>query len=111
MAGQVGYWGVSMGGGLGIPFVAAEPRITAAVFGLVAFDGLAKEAAPRIAIPVQFVMQWDDEMVPRESALALFGAFGSAEKCLHANPGGHAGVPAFEADSAACFLARHLTTA
>ena len=32
--GPVGYWGVSMGTAIGVPFVAAEPRITAAVFGL-----------------------------------------------------------------------------
>ena len=30
----VGYWGVSMGTSIGVPFVAAEPRIRAAVFGL-----------------------------------------------------------------------------
>jgi pimeloyl-ACP methyl ester carboxylesterase len=33
-AGPVGYWGVSMGCGLGVPFVAAEPRVRAAVLGL-----------------------------------------------------------------------------
>src|SRR6266487_1870001 len=33
-AGPVGYWGVSLGCGLGIPFVAAEPRVRAAVLGL-----------------------------------------------------------------------------
>jgi hypothetical protein len=34
--------------------------------------------------------------MPRESALALFDALGPAEKTLHANPGGHADIPAFE---------------
>jgi fermentation-respiration switch protein FrsA (DUF1100 family) len=53
-------------------------------------------------------VQWDDEMVPRDSALALFDAFGSAEKSLHANDGPHAGVPRFEVDSAVRFFARHL---
>src|ERR1700733_8199094 len=33
-AGPVGYWGVSLGSGLGVPFVAAEPRVRAAVLGL-----------------------------------------------------------------------------
>nr|MDT0666807.1 alpha/beta hydrolase [Micromonospora sp. DSM 115978] len=33
--GPVGYWGVSLGSMVGMPFVAAEPRVTAAVFGLV----------------------------------------------------------------------------
>jgi dienelactone hydrolase len=105
--GPVGYWGVSMGGAVGIPFVAAEPRITAAVFGLVRHDLIA-EAAGTITIPVEFLLQWDDEMVPRESGLALFDEFASAEKTLHANTGGHRDVPAFELESSARFFARHL---
>lgn len=103
----VGYWGVSMGSGIGVPLVAAEPRITAAVFGLVGHQTLA-EAAARIEVPVEFLLQWDDELVPRDSGLALFDAFASAEKTLHANPGRHAGIPPFELDSSARFFARHL---
>jgi hypothetical protein len=41
--------------------------------------------------------------VPRDSGLALFDAFASREKTLHANPGRHAGVPAFELESAERF--------
>jgi dienelactone hydrolase len=107
--GAVGYWGVSMGGAIGVPLAAAEPRITAAVLGLARSDGLT-EAAASITIPVQFLVQWDDEVVPRDSALALFDSFGSAEKTLHANPGGHMGVPAFEVDSSARFFTRHLVS-
>lgn len=40
--GPVGFWGVSMGSGLGVPFAAAEPRITAAVFGLAGGETLAE---------------------------------------------------------------------
>lgn len=107
--GPVGYWGVSMGGAIGVRLTAAEPRITAAVLGLARSDGLT-EAAASITIPVEFLVQWDDEMVPRDSALALFDAFGSAEKSLHANAGGHMDVPRFEVDSSARFFARHLVT-
>jgi dienelactone hydrolase len=106
-AGPVGYWGVSLGTLVGVPLAAAEPRIGAAVFGLAPCDTLA-EAAARIRIPVEFLLQWDDELVPRADCLALFDAFGSAEKTLHANPGLHAEVPAFELDSAQRFFARHL---
>ena len=106
-AGPVGYRGASMGAGVGIPFVADEPRITAAVFGLTG-EALAATAA-RITVPVEFVLQWDDELVPRESGLALFDAFASAEKTLHANPGLHGQTPAFEIDSEIRFFARHLT--
>jgi dienelactone hydrolase len=109
-AGPAGYWGVSMGAGLGIPLVAAEPRITAAVFGLAGREGLAETAA-RITVPVQFLVQWDDEFIARESSLALFDAFGSADKTLHANRGRHADLPRAEMDCAVHFFARHLGTA
>jgi dienelactone hydrolase len=106
-AGPVGYWGVSMGGGLGLPFVAAEPRVRAAVLGLAGSPGLAGTAA-RITVPVQFLVQWDDERIPRAQSLAVFEALGSAEKTLHANSGTHMDLPRFETDSALQFFARHL---
>jgi dienelactone hydrolase len=105
--GRVGYWGLSMGTALGLPFVAADSRVTAAVFGLAGQETLA-EAAARITIPVEFVLQWDDELVPRDSGLALFDALGSNEKTLHANPGRHIEVPAFELESSERFFTRHL---
>ncbi|NES27435.1 alpha/beta hydrolase [Micromonospora terminaliae] len=106
-AGPVGYWGVSLGCGLGVPFVAAEPRVRAAVLGLGGASASA-EAAARITVPVEFLLQWDDERVPRAQGLALFDAFASTEKTLHANPGGHGEIPAFELDSTLRFFARHL---
>jgi hypothetical protein len=51
---------------------------------------------------------WDDEVVPRESGLALFDAFASREKTLPANTGRHVAVPASELDSSERFFARHL---
>jgi dienelactone hydrolase len=105
--GPTGFWGVSMGGAIGVLLVAAEPRISAAVFGLVSHEYLT-EAAARVTVPVEFLLQWDDEQVPREEGLALFDAFASREKTLHANPGGHRGVPAFERESSERFFARHL---
>lgn len=103
----VGYYGLSSGGEMGIRLVAAEPRISAAVLGLIGSDWLLGTAA-RITVPVEFVMQWDDADNPREEVLQLFGALGSAEKTLHANPGGHFSVPSFEIDASARFFARHL---
>lgn len=105
--GRVGYWGVSLGTAIGVRLAAAEPRISAAVLGLASHETLT-HAAARVTIPVEFLLQWDDELVPRESALALFGALGSADKTLHANPGRHTDVPAFEIDSAERFFLRHL---
>ncbi|BEL04967.1 hypothetical protein Q0Z83_031580 [Actinoplanes sichuanensis] len=107
-AGPVGYWGVSLGCGLGVPFVAAEPRVRAAVLGLGSALVNAADAA-RITVPVEFLVQWHDERVPREQSLALYDAFGSEEKSLHANPGLHADrLPEHELDSAVRFFARHL---
>jgi hypothetical protein len=57
---------------------------------------------------VEFLVQWDDEMVPRAASLALFDGFASAEKTLHANPGKHGDIPVFELDSTLRFFTRHL---
>jgi fermentation-respiration switch protein FrsA (DUF1100 family) len=96
-----------MGSAIGVPFAAAEPRITAAVFGLAGHDTLAETAA-RVTVPVEFLLQWDDELVPRDSALALFAAFASRKKTLHAHTGRHGGIPAFELESSERFFTRHL---
>jgi pimeloyl-ACP methyl ester carboxylesterase len=112
-AGPFGYWGVSMGTAIGLPFVASEPRIVAAVLGLSGLtartSGTAFErAARRLSVPVLFLFQWGDELVSHEAGLALFGAMGSSEKTMHINPGGHVEIPLFERDSAETFFARHL---
>ena len=59
-------------------------------------------------MPVQFLVQWDDQLVPRDECLALFDALASAEKTLHANPGKHGDTPSFEVDDSLRFFARHL---
>lgn len=107
-AGPVGYWGMSLGCVVGVPFVAADLRVRAAVLGLGGAE-VSAEAAARITVPVEFLMQWDDERVPRTQSLALFDALGSAEKTLHANRGKHGEVPAFEIDNTLRFFARHLS--
>jgi hypothetical protein len=99
--------GITLGTAIGIPLTAIEPRITAAIFGggFVVNESLIA-AARRVTVPVQFLLPWDDEHVDRQSALALFDAFASAEKTLHANPGDHRDVRWFGVDDA--FLVRHL---
>ena len=105
--GPIGYRGMSLGCGLGMPFVAAEPRVRAAVLGLFGSPALVGIAS-RIAVPVQFLVQWDDEQVPRAASLAIFDALASPDKTLHANPGQHGDVLGFEVDSSLEFFARHL---
>lgn len=112
---RLGYWGMSMGTGIGLRFVASEPRVKAAVLGLAGLGatmgGTEFEAAARsLRIPILFLFQWDDELITRDSGLALFDAIGSADKTLHVNPGGHVQVPVFENDSAEAFFVRHLGT-
>ena len=105
--GPVGYWGVSMGCAFGMPLVAAEPRVRAAILGLQGSPVLA-EVAAQITVPVQFLVQWDDDLMPRAQSLALFDAIGSTEKTLHANPGKHGDLPQFEVEDSLRFFGRHL---
>ncbi|MBI2767252.1 MAG: alpha/beta hydrolase [Chloroflexi bacterium] len=121
LAGPAGYWGLSMGTLFGLPFVAAEPRIQVAVFGLMGIapaptgnawlerirTRLGADAA-RIDLPVLMLIQRDDELVPFENAIALFDALKTRDKRLHLNPGRHVEVPREEFDHSAAFLAQHL---
>lgn len=105
-AAHAGYWGYSLGAAIGFPLVAVEGRIRAAVLGLI--GETVAESAAAIRVPVQFVMQWDDPLVSRMSALRLFDTVGSKDKTLHANPGAHGEVPDHEEASSVAFFARHL---
>jgi dienelactone hydrolase len=110
--GKVGYFGLSMGATLGIPFVAAEPRVSAAIFGLAGLgaDERAFGAAARsLTLPLLFIFQLHDEVVPPEAGMALFRAFGSSIKTMHINPGRHIAIPPFEVDEYELFLVRHLS--
>lgn len=112
--GPVGYWGVSMGTMFGVPFVASEPRIKAAIFGLAGLRPGAdafERAARSITVPLLFMFQLNDELMTPESGLALFTAFGPKIKSMHINPGPHIGIPAHEREYYETFYVRHLGTA
>ncbi len=107
--GPTGYWGLSMGTVIGLPYVASESRIDCAVLGLMGIPIDAKgESARSITIPVLFLVQWDDELVKRTDALALFDTLGSQDKTMHVNPGPHIAVPAEEIAASERFFEKHL---
>ncbi|QUQ66257.1 alpha/beta hydrolase [Kutzneria sp. CA-103260] len=107
IGGPVGYAGGVIA--IGVRLAVVEPRIAAA--GLFAGSFVPRsmfEEARQVTIPLHVLLQWDDEGNDRQAALDLFDAFGSKEKTLHANMGGHTGVPQFAGEDAAGFFARHL---
>lgn len=71
-------------------------------------DAHFKAHAPKVAIPLLFTMQWDDERFDRDGQLELFDLLPSKDKRLHAYPGPHSqdGPEAFEVTAA--FLHGHL---
>ncbi|MFD8756463.1 dienelactone hydrolase family protein [Kitasatospora sp. NPDC059577] len=106
IGGPVGYSGWTA---VGIRLAVAEPRIAAAGFFAGGYVPRAqREEARQITVPLLFLLQWDDEGNPRQRALDLFDAFGSKEKTLHANLGGHTGTPWFEVEDGGRFFDRHL---
>ncbi len=107
VTGPVGYSGGLMA--VGVRLAAVEPRVAAALLFAGSFVPRATfDEAEQVRIPLQVLLQWDDEGNDRNMALNLFDAFGSTEKTLHANMGGHTGVPHFEGDDGNRFFDRHL---
>ncbi|MEU3460448.1 alpha/beta hydrolase [Streptomyces sp. NPDC006733] len=105
--GPVGYSGGVIS--IGVRLAVVEPRLAAAALFAGSYVPRAiLDEARQVAIPLHVLLQWDDENNDRQMALDLFDAFGSKEKTLHANLGGHTGVPQFAGDAAAQFFARHL---
>ncbi len=64
--------------------------------------------ASKIAFPLRFFVQLEDELFDRPSCLRLFDAFASEDKAIHANPGLHPAIPAEEIDDAFRFLAQRI---
>ena len=107
ISGPVGYAGGVIA--IGIRLAVVEPRLAAALLFAGSFVPRALfEEARQVDIPLLVLLQWDDEGNDRQMALDLFDAFGTREKTLHANMGGHTGVPQFEGEAGNRFFARHL---
>jgi hypothetical protein len=107
LSGPVGYAGGVIS--IGVQLAVVEPRIAAAVLFAGSFVPRSiLELAPRVTIPLHVLLQWDDEGNDRQVALDLFDRFGSQEKTLTANLGGHTGVPPHAGEAATHFFTRHL---
>jgi hypothetical protein len=107
IGGPVGFSGGVIS--IGIRLAVVEPRIAAAVLFAGSYvPRVMFEEARQVTVPLHVLLQWDDEGNDRQMALDLFDAFGSKEKTLHANMGGHTGVPHYAGEDANRFLARHL---
>ena len=106
------WWGLSMGTMMGLPVTASDSRIRVALLGLMGTWGPngddLKRLAPNVLCPVRFLVQWDDEIVPRNTCLELYDALGSEKKTLHANPGIHTAVPQTEISGSVEYLDRYL---
>lgn len=108
----IGWYGVSMGTAYGLPLIAAERRIRAAVLGMWGVDFVNSArlgvAARDVQCPVLFQQKWDDQLFTREGQLALFESLGTRQKWLKIYPGAHVPVAGEQADDVLQFLATRL---
>lgn len=112
--GKLAYFGLSMGSIFGIPLIASRDDVTVATLGLFGVQDSFPHgdeflaAAGKIACPLLYLMQLEDELFDREGYLTIFDAFASQDKRLHANPGLHPEIPAEEIAFAFDFLVSHI---
>lgn len=106
------YIGVSMGTAYGLPLLAKDRRIQAAVVGLWSAGHVASahlvEYARQVYQPLLFTMQWEDEVFNRQSTIELYEALGSQDKRLVAYPGTHKELEGVRLKESMAFFERFL---
>jgi alpha-beta hydrolase superfamily lysophospholipase len=111
----VGYIGVSMGTAYGLPYLAADPRVRAAVIGLWSANYAASEhlldASRQVRCATWFTQCWDDEFFDRAGTIDLFDAIPALDKRLVVYPGKHEELSGERLDDAITFLVKRLAAA
>jgi dienelactone hydrolase len=112
-AGAIGWYGISMGTAYGLPFVAADARIRAAVLGMWGTSRVNTQRlvddAPRVSIPVLFQQKKDDEFFTSEGQVEIYEALGSQEKRLVVYEGRHVDPSGAQLSDLIDFLVSRLT--
>jgi dienelactone hydrolase len=111
----IGWYGISMGTAYGLPLVAAEPRIKAAVLGM---WGTCRPGSERLAsdgrkitCPVLFQQKSEDEFFTPEGEADVYEHLASRDKELRIYPGKHVDPAGNQIDDAERFLAERLDSA
>jgi cephalosporin-C deacetylase-like acetyl esterase len=109
---RIAWYGVSMGTAYGLPVLAADARIRAAVLGMWGTcrkpsERLEKDAL-KILIPVLFQTKSADEIFTVEGQSALFNLLKSSQKRIVSYPGGHSDPKGEQLKEAVEFLQTHL---
>ena len=111
-AANVGWFGISMGTAYGLPFIAKEPRIRAAVLGMWgtcrARSARLVEDGPAVVCPVLFQQKAQDEIFTPQGQADVFDNLGSDRKMLRVYAGGHTDPIPEQVDDAVRFLSEHL---
>ena len=110
----VGYYGLSMGTAYGLPLLAADPCIDAAVIGMWGSNypnstPLVK-AARKVRCPVYFMHKTGDDLFTLEGALEIYNALPGDDKRLLLLPGPHTEATPEQIETALAFFNRRLTS-
>lgn len=110
---SVGWYGVSMGTAYGIPVIAAEPRIRAAVLGMwgtcrPASEQLVTDGA-KICCPVLFQTKAGDKLFTEHGQRNIYEHLASRRKEHRIYPGGHTDPKGEQLADIEAFLVRELT--
>jgi predicted esterase len=109
---RIAWYGLSMGTAYGLPVVAADARIRAAVLGMWGTcrkpsERLEKDAL-NVLIPVLFQTKSEDEIFTVEGQSALFNLLKSSNKRIVSYPGGHTDPKGKQLEETIEFLQNYL---